>query len=313
MVLSVSRRTDIPAFYSQWFINRLKEGYVFIKNPMNSKQISKININPQVVDCIVFWTKNPRPLIKSLDEIDSMGYHYYFQFTITPYDNTIERALPDKSKIIETFIALSKKIGKEKLVWRYDPIILNPSLTIDYHVEAFERMVSQLYQYTNECIISFVDLYSKTEKNMGKDSIRQIREDEMHIIAKEFSRIAHKRGIKILTCSEKIDLDQYGIEHASCIDKEKIDNIIGCSLSHKIKKDGQRPNCGCIECIDIGAYNTCKHNCLYCYASFSTEQVIKNNKLHNPKSAILIGDSGEITNYSERKVISFRDNQLRFI
>lgn len=313
MILSISRRTDIPAFYTEWLMNRLNEGYVYVKNPMNANQISKVKINPDVVDCIVFWTKNPRPLIDKLEEIDAMGYKYYFQFTITPYDKTIERSLPDKSEILETFKSLSDKIGKNKVIWRYDPIILNDSLSIDYHIESFERMISKLSGYTDECVISFVDAYNKTKRNMGNDFIRAITIEEMYCIAEEISEIANKHKIKIRTCAEAIELKKYGIDHASCIDRMKIESIINCPLSEKLKKDDQRQNCNCIQCIDIGAYNTCKNSCLYCYATFNQDEVIKNCKLHNPKSALLIGESACIEKVSERKVSSFKDNQIRFI
>lgn len=313
MILSVSRRTDIPAFYTEWLMNRLNEGYVYIKNPMNANQISKVEINPNVVDCIVFWSKNPKPLISKLEEIDAMGYKYYFQFTITPYDNAIERSLPDKSEILETFKLLSNKIGKDKVIWRYDPIILNDRLNINYHIESFERIISELSGYTDECIISFVDPYNKTKRNMGNDFIRLITKEEMNNIAEEIAKIASKYKVRIKTCAEAIELEKYGIEHASCIDRTKIENIIHCPLSDKLKKDDQRENCGCIQCIDVGAYNTCKNNCLYCYATFNQDEVIKNSKLHNPKSALLIGESSNIKKISERKVNSFKDNQIRLI
>ena len=313
MILSVSRRTDIPAFYTEWLMNRLNEGYIYVKNPMNSNQISKVEINPDVVDCIVFWSKNPKPLISKLEEIDTMGYKYYFQFTITPYDNTIERSLPGKEEIVETFKLLSNKIGKDKVIWRYDPIILNDRLNIDYHIESFERIISKLSGYTDECIISFVDPYNKTKRNMGNDFIRLITKEEMNNIAEEISKIANKYKVRIKTCAEAIELEKFGIYHASCIDRTKIESIIHCPLSDKLKKDNQRENCGCIQCIDIGAYNTCKNNCLYCYATSNQDEVIKNSKLHNPKSALLIGESSNIKKVSERKLNTFKDNQIRFI
>lgn len=308
MILSVSRRTDIPAHYSEWFIKRLQEGYVYIKNPMNANQISEVTLNPNVVDCIVFWSKNPESMIEKLDAIDSMGYKYYFQFTITPYDRTIETALPDKRKIKETFIRLSSKIGKNKVIWRYDPIILNDNLTIDFHVNEFGKMFSELYNYTSECIISFVDPYKKTKRQMGDNIVCEINEAGMNRIAEEFSKIVINKGVTLKTCAEKIDLDKYGIGHASCIDRNKIENIINCPLSDKVKKDDQRSACGCMECIDIGAYNTCKNGCLYCYATFSREQTLNNCKNHDPQSPLLIGEKPSSDKVSKRKVVSLKDN-----
>lgn len=306
MILSVSRRTDIPAFYSDWFMNRLHDGYVCIKNPMNANQISKVVLNPNVVDCIVFWSKNPEPLIKHLDAIDKMGYKYYFQFTITPYDNSLEPAVPDKRRITETFMTLSDKIGKEKVIWRYDPIILNNRLTIDYHVDAFGNMISYLSGYTSECIISFVDPYKKTKRQMGDNFTRDITTIEMSKIAEEFSKITKDTEVQLKTCAEIIDLGRYAIEHASCIDRFKIESIISSPLSDKVKRDGQRGGCGCMECIDVGAYNTCKNGCLYCYATFSHDVTVNNCKRHNPKSPLLVGELTSSDKVSDRKIKSLR-------
>jgi hypothetical protein len=310
MILSVSRRTDIPAYYSEWFMNRLCAGFVCVRNPMNAKQISKISLNPEVVDCIVFWTKNPAPFMEQLNTIDAMGYKYYFQFTITPYNSAIEKAFIDKNQIIKTFMALSEKIGKDKVIWRYDPIIFNDKLTLEYHLNAFEKMSNKLAPYTNECIISFVDPYRKTKRQMGDEFTREISEAEMHQIAEGFSKIASKAGISLKTCAEKIALEKYGIKHASCIDRNKIENIISCSLTSKVKKDDQREACGCIECIDIGAYNTCKNGCIYCYATFSPETTANNCLLHDPESPLLIGELTDTDKVNERKVFSFREKQI---
>lgn len=311
MILSVSRRTDIPAHYSEWFMQRLREGYVYIKNPMNAHQISKVILRHTLVDCIVFWSKNPEPLIGYLDLINEMKYKYYFQFTITPYDNSIEKALPNKNEIQKTFRTLSKKIGKEKVVWRYDPIILNDKLTINYHVNEFAKMATELSDYTSECIISFVDPYRKSLRQMGENLIRDITETEMNDIANKFSDIAKKTGLTLKTCAEEIDLGKYGIEHASCIDRNKIEDIINCPLSDKVKKDGQRTGCRCIECIDIGAYNTCKNNCLYCYATFSHEATVNNCKNHDPSSPLLIGKPTSSDRVTERKVMTLKDSSTQ--
>jgi hypothetical protein len=313
MILSVSRRTDIPTYYTEWFMNRLHERFVYVRNPMNANQISKIPLNPDVVDCIVFWSKNPKPMMEKLTEIDKMGYKYYFQFTVTPYDNTIERALPDKEVILKTFIELSNRIGKEKVIWRYDPIILNNEWTINRHVSEFDRMLSKLSDFTEECIISFVDPYRKTNKQMGKHWNKDISKDQMLEIAKRFSEGARSSNVSIKTCAEAIDLEEYGIEHASCIDRKRIETIINCPLVDTIKKDSQREHCRCIECIDIGAYNTCRNGCLYCYANFSEKEIAHNCSLHDPNSALLVGDSATIEKITERKVKSFKEQQIRML
>lgn len=288
MIISASRRTDIPAFYSEWFLNRLKEGYVYTRNPMNHAQVSKIPLSPDIVDCIVFWSKDPKNIMDKLTTIDNLGYCYYFQFTLNPYEQNIEPYLRKKEPLIETFVELSVKAGKEKVIWRYDPVILNQELTSLYHREQFEYMCSRLKGYTDVCIISFVDIYSKLSKIVKKDILREITNDEMETMAKEFKRISSRYGIELRTCCESSSLLKYGIESAHCIDKSLIEKICGASLSVQ-KEKNQREGCECIQSIDIGAYNTCLHGCVYCYANYSYPAVVNNSKRHNPKGDILIG------------------------
>lgn len=293
MIISVSRRTDIPAFYSEWFINRIKEGYVDVINPFNSKQANRISLKKEDVDCIVFWTKNPKPLMDKLSYLD--GYNYYFQFTLNSYDNDMELGVPSKSKeLINTFIDLSNKIGADKVIWRYDPIILTDKYDVNWHITYFEKLASKLSGYTKKCVFSFVDLYSKTKRNTKDLKLVELTEKEMDYIAKEFSNIAKKYNIKLATCCEKIDLEKYGIEHNSCIDGKLIEELFNITLDDK--KDNQREHCGCLKCNDIGAYNTCMHKCKYCYATFNNEVADKNNLLHNPKSSILIGELSKDVN-----------------
>ena len=188
MILSVSRRTDIPAFYSEWFYNRIKEGYVYVRNPMNIHQVSKINLSPDVIDCIVFWSKNPRPMLRRLDELKD--YLYYFQFTINPYDIGLEVNVPTKNSIIDTFKELSSKIGPDRVIWRYDPIIITDKVTIEYHIKYFEEIARRLSGYTKTCVISFLDLYKKTERNLQNTYARELYQNEMLTIATALVRIA---------------------------------------------------------------------------------------------------------------------------
>lgn len=310
MILSVSRRTDIPNYYVDWFFNRIKEGYVYVKNPMNAHQISKIDISPDVVDCIVFWTKNPKDMIDRLDELDE--YKYYFQFTLTGYGKDIESNIPDKKEsIIPTFIKLSEKIGKNKVIWRYDPIIINQKYTIDYHVRAFEEIARSLEGYTDKVIISFVDLYDKTKRNMSELNISELSGDDMRIIAKKLAAIAQKYNLEIESCAEQIELQNIGIKHGHCIDQNLIEDILGCKL--KVGKDkNQREECGCIESVDIGTYNTCFNGCRYCYANFNDASVKNNSEKYNINSPLLCGNIGENDKVTERKVKSQKDTQLSF-
>lgn len=290
MVISVSRRTDIPAFYSEWFFNRIKEGYVDVINPFNSKQANRISLKKEDVDCFVFWTKNPKPLMKNINMLD--GYNYYFQFTVNSYDKDIEMNVPSKSKeIINTFIELSKMVGPDKVIWRYDPIILTEKYDVNWHITYFEKLASKLSGYTKKCVFSFVDLYSKTKRNTRELKLIDLTESDMENIAKEFSIIAKKYNIELATCCEKIDLIKYGIKHNSCIDGDLIEELFSIKLNEK--KDNQREYCGCLKCHDIGTYNTCMHKCKYCYATFNNDIADKNMLLHNPNSSILIGKLSE--------------------
>lgn len=302
MILSVSRRTDIPAFYSDWFFNRLREGYVLVRNPMNYHQVSRVILNPDIIDCIVFWTKDPANMLHRLDYLTD--YHYYFQITISPYDNKTEKYLPPKDKIIESFQVLSRRIGKEKTIWRYDPIILTKEIDLGYHAQNFELLASNLKGYTERCIISFVDLYQKTQQRMKRMKAEVITDQRMLEIGTMLSKIADKYHFRIETCSEQIDLSEVGIQHAKCIDDKLISEIIGREMI--VKKDKtQRDSCACAASIDIGVYHTCKHGCLYCYA-YDSDRVVRNNLLkHNPESPMLIGDVEPEDGIIDRKMVSY--------
>lgn len=305
MILSVSRRTDIPAFYSEWLLNRIKAGFVDVRNPMNIHQVSRINIRPEVVDCIVFWTKNAIPLTSHLDELDV--FKYYFQYTINPYGTSIEEFVPRKIKVIENFCNISNKIGSKRMIWRYDPIIITDKINVAYHIHYFEELAKRLSGYTNTCVISFVDVYKKNQHSMADAHIGELAEYGEKHIAKEFSVIASKYGIKIQSCSEKIDLAEVRIEHGACIDKTLIESIIGYKLD--VKKDkSQRSECQCVQSVDIGQYNTCPHLCKYCYANYNKERVFSQKLLHDKNSSLLIGNLQDDDVIKERKVRLLRNN-----
>lgn len=309
MILSVSRRSDIPAFYTEWFFNRLQEGYVLVRNPMNYHQVSRVDLTPDVIDCIIFWTKDPTNMLDKLDLLK--GYNYYFQVTINPYDKLIERNVAPKKQIIESFIKLSNLIGKKRMVWRYDPIILTDKIDTGYHKKYFEILAAKLKDYTERCVISFVDMYRKTERNMKSFHAMDLSEEYMLEIGKTLSEIGATCGLKIQTCSELVDLSAVGIEHGKCIDDKLIEDIIGQKID--VQKDrNQREECCCVASIDIGAYNTCKHGCLYCYANSSDYAVSNNTMKHNPQSPLLIGDVEPDDVITERKMGSYKDGQLSF-
>lgn len=307
MIVSVSRRTDIPAFYSDWFFNRLKDGFVYVVNPMNLKQVSKIQLTPETVDCFVFWTKNAKPMLKRLDELKD--YNYYFQYTITGYQSDVEKGVLNKKQVINSFKELSEKIGKEKVILRYDPIFLSKKYSIDYHCEAFDRLCSQLCGYTERCVISFIDLYKKTERNTKALDIIPITMDSITEISKRFSLIANKYNISIETCSEGYDLSKFGIKKGKCIDDDIISKVTGYEVNVK-KDDTQRDVCGCVKSIDIGQYNTCKHHCLYCYANFNYGQVESNSKMHDKNYPLLIGKIRDDAKITIRKMKSVKGKKL---
>lgn len=262
-IISVSRRTDIPAFYSDWFFEKLENHSITIKNPYNGYE-KTVSLKPDDVDCFVFWTKNAKPMLNKLDKLKE--YNFYFQHTITPYNNSIETNVPPKAEVIETFKTLSDKIGKEKTIWRYDPILLTDIYTKEVHYKYFEIFCRELSGYTEKCIISFIDLYGKVINNTSGLGIKSFTQQDYEDIAREFSKTAQKYNIQIETCAEFVDLDKYNIKHGHCIDSKLIERLIGRPLN--VGKDqGQRKICGCATSIDIGAYNTCKNGCKYCYAT----------------------------------------------
>lgn len=309
MIISASRRTDIPSYYSEWLFNRIQDGYVLVRNPMNIHQISKINLAPDIIDGIVFWTKNPTSMLPRLGELNK--YTYYFQFTINPYGEEIEQALSSKrTVIIPSFIELSNKIGADRVIWRYDPILLNKKYTIEKHIVYFEMLARLLKGYTKKCVISFVDMYRNTANNVKELKLETIKNEDMLILAEGFSKIAKQYGIELCTCSELIELSEYEIDHAHCIDKKLFEYLGNCPL--KVGKDqNQRKECGCVVSVDIGAYNSCKNLCRYCYANYNSNLVNRNYQLHNPTSPLLFGEVGEEDNITERKMKSFRDEQMR--
>lgn len=288
MIVSVSRRTDIPAFYPDWFFRRLEEKYVYVRNPMNPRQVSELRLDRDSVDCFVFWTKNPGPMMDRLSALDEMGYPYYFQFTLTAYGTDLEPGVADKDERIKIFRRLSRRIGPERVVWRYDPVLLGGDYTIQYHREWFEKMCRALCGYTESCVISFLDMYSRIKKNMEYQGILPLSQEDIRILASILGPIAARYGIRMSTCSEEMDLEEYGIRKGECIDDRLIESITGHHLDVK-KDDTQRASCGCVKSVDIGTYHTCAHFCRYCYANLSQRQVEENRRQHNPDSPLLIG------------------------
>lgn len=308
MIISASRRTDIPAFFSDWFFNRLKDGFVVTQNPFNANQLSKIRLDCEVVDAIVFWTKNPKPMLSRLDELDKAGIVYYFQYTVTPYGRDLEPHLPsDKGVLIDTFRALSEAIGSDRIVWRYDPILFSEKYSLDFHQRAFTRCSELLDGYTSKCVISFLDMDYGNTRQINQLGIRDGSTDEKNAVARIISAIAKDHGIVVETCAEEIDLAGCGVDHGHCVDADLIEKISGRPFARKGKqKDkAQRLLCGCVASTDIGAYNTCMHGCVYCYANYSKGAIESNVKRHDATSPLLLGTCDAAS-------IEFRKGQASF-
>ena len=308
MIISASRRTDIPTYYSEWFFNRLREGYVLVRNPMNARQISRISLSPEAVDGIVFWTKNPVPMLSRLGELEP--YPYYFQFTLTAYGRDVEPNLPGKNGVlIPAFQELSRMAGRERVVWRYDPIFLSDRYTVEYHCRYFRVLAAKLGEYTEKCTVSFLDFYRSTARNMRSLHIREMTAAQQREMMEQFSEIAGEYGLYIDTCSEAISLDDLGISHASCVDRERLERIGGYRLN--VGRDrNQRKECGCAASVDIGAYDTCGNGCLYCYATDSRPRAAERVRAHRPDSPILFGTVGPEDVIREREAVSLREQQL---
>jgi hypothetical protein len=277
-------RTDIPAFYSKWFMNRIREGYVCTRNPYNESQVTKYLLDEKVVDCICFCTKNPLPMLPYLDELKRFNQFWFV--TITPYGRDIEPNVPDKGKIIEGFKKLSQAVGIDAVGWRYDPVFYDKTWNRDKHIAAFESMAASLKGYTKTCVISILDLYQKVKRNAP--DIYPPEKDEQLILLKEFVRIAKSNGITIKSCYEGQFLSEVGVDCSGCQTQADIERAIGVKLNVPKRKNA-RGACNCLLGQDIGIYNSCGHLCKYCYANADKQTVLANMRRHSDSSPFLIG------------------------
>ena len=310
MIINTGCRTDIPAFYAKWLMNRIREGYVLVRNPYNPNQVTKYNLSPEVVDCLAFCTKNPEPMLTYLDELDM--YKQYWFVTITPYGKDIEPNVPDKPKVIEGFKKLSNHIGVDSIGWRYDPIFIGNGFDVSKHIECFENISRELKGYTHNCTISFLDLYEKVKRNAP--DIKPPTKEEQIEIAKAFSKIGKENDMVIHACCEKTYLSQYGLQCNGCMSQEIIEKAINNTLQPP-KRKNLRQECNCLMGNDIGAYNTCGHLCKYCYANANKQSVIENMKKHDDNSPFLIGRSepGDKITEAKQKSWKVENEQISFI
>lgn len=291
MILNISGRTDIVAFYTPWFMKRLKEGFVDVRNPFNESQVSRIYFED--VEMFVFCTKNPRPIIPYLKDIKKP---ILFHVTLTGYHKDIEVNVKDKKEIINDIKKISKIIGKSNVYLRYDPIFLNDKYTVDYHIKAIKKLAEELEGYIEKIIISFIDDYKNVRKNEHTLNYREFKECDYKALGESISKVCHEHNIRVHTCFEKRNLVEYGFDEEVCLSHELAYMLTGKKYPNwKARKEGL---CNCVNIVDIGVFNTCPHFCKYCYANFKEEEVLKNRKFHDVNSTMLIGklkDTDKIT------------------
>lgn len=289
-VISASRRTDIPAFYTKWLLNRLRAGFCHWINPYG-RQIYRVSLRPEDCLALVFWTRNPKVLLPHLSFLRTSGYHFYFHFTINGYPQAIESHNPPVQAAIATFRQLAETVSPQLVNWRYDPILLSEATPTDYHLAHFEALAKQLEGYTRRCYFSFVDFYGKTERNLRQVekqyglSIQRPQFEEQRRLAQQLRDIAASRGITLYSCCNN-ELVGDGIEQSHCIDLDIITQLRP-ELSVRLKAAPTRQDCGCVECDDIGAYDTCAFGCTYCYATNSRSAALRRKSEHDPEDTVL--------------------------
>ncbi|MCD7865839.1 MAG: DUF1848 domain-containing protein [Clostridiales bacterium] len=305
MILQTGLRTDIPAFYSRWFANRLQAGFVCVRNPYNPVSVTRYTLAPDVVDLIGFCTKNPAPMFPYMNLLAPYGQYWFV--TITPYGKDIEPNVPEKEKVMESFRELSNIVGIDSVGWRYDPILISDIYPVERHISDFEMMASYLSGYKKTCVISFIDIYKKVERNFPQ--ARLVRPAERVEIGKIFAKIGHRYGMTIKACAEGNDLAPYGIDCTGCMTIETFETALHCRLDAP-KRKSARSECVCYLGNDIGAYDTCGHLCRYCYANANAAAVRQNMKLHNPESPFLIGEGHPDDQIHDAKQTSWIDRQM---
>ena len=308
MIIQTGMRTDIPAFYSEWFINRIKAGFVLVRNPYNPIQVTRYSLSPDVVDLISFCTKNPSPMLDKMDHLAPYGQYWFV--TITPYGKDIEPNVPDKQKVMEDFKRLSDRVGVDSIGWRYDPILVDSQHSVQWHIGKFEEMAKNLSGYTKTCVISFIDIYKKVEKNFPQ--ARAVSHQDKMTIGKAFIEIAGNYGMTIRPCAEGTDLAPYGADCSGCMTVKTYETALHNNLTVPKKGKNQRNGeCACLLGTDIGAYDTCGHLCRYCYANTDPDLVKENMRKHDPKSPFLLGNLNPEDIIHEADQRSWIDRQMR--
>ena len=307
MILQTGMRTDIPAFYSRWFLKRLREGFVLVRNPYDSQSVTRYRLDPAVVELIGFCSKNPAPMLPHLAALRDYGQYWFV--TITPYGRDIEPHVPDKEQVMEDFKRLSDAVGPNAMGWRYDPILVNEQYPVERHLADFERMAKTLSGYTESCVISFLDLYEKVKRNFPE--AREVRREERIALGKAFAEIGRSYGMTIRACAEGTELAPYGVNCDGCMTVEIYEKALGTHLMVPRRKNQRGGQCACLLGTDIGAYDSCGHLCRYCYANSDADLVRRNLRCHDPDSPFLLGGPLPGDKIHEARQESWRDDQLR--
>lgn len=311
MILNTGARTDTVQYFSKWLLKRFEEGYVLTRNPFYPNKVTRYELAPEKIDCVLFCSKNYRPILKDLHKITEK-YNTYFHYTITAYGKDVEPGVPSIDESIETLYELEKIVGKNRLSWRYDPVLLTEKYTFETHIKTFEYMASKIANHVDRCIFSFVEMYKKLERNMPE--IILMTDTDKDIIAKSLGEIALKNGLRIQTCGTNGDFTRYGIQKSGCATLDILGRANGINF-RKLKHNGMRNGCHCIESHDIGAYETCLNGCKYCYANKNHKKAFENYKLHDPDSPLILGNILETDIIQQGMQDSFleKGQQLLFI
>lgn len=283
MILNTGGRTDTVNYFSEWLLNRFAAGYAYSRNPFHPDVVNRIDLNPETIDVVEFCSKNYRPILSRLHEITER-FNCHFHYTITAYDKDIEPNVPGIDESIETLRDLSAQVGKEKIIWRYDPVLLTGKYTIERHFATFDYMAGRIAPYVSRCVFSFVVWYKK----LHLPELQPISGQQKELIAKGLGEMADKRHLYIQTCGTKESYEQYGIHHSGCMTRAVYEHSLGLHFK-KVAERGNRPGCRCMESRGLGDYNTCLNGCRYCYANYDHEKARENYRLHDPESPLMIG------------------------
>ena len=285
MIINTGARTDTVQYYTTWLLKRFEEGYAYSRNPLFPNKVTRYELTPEKVDCVVFCSKDYEPILADLDAITSR-FPTYFHYTITAYGTDVEPGVPSIERSMETLERLSALVGKQRVAWRYDPVLLTERYTVETHLETFERMARELSPHVDRCIFGFVEMYKRLEKNMPE--LIPLTDGDKDVLARGLGEIAARYGLPIQTCGASGDYARYGINPSGCMTLDMVGTANGIAF-RKLKHKGLREGCQCMETRDIGAYDTCLNGCRYCYANKHPEKSLENFKLHDPDSPLLIG------------------------